>query len=92
LPDGIGKMKSLQSCDCFSLQRSSLANIRALGELTNLTVLTLHSGKGYWETNNKLHVSTPPTQHVAREAGPRRSSRPNVPNVRISGPEWNRPN
>jgi hypothetical protein len=37
-------------------------------------------------------VSTPPTQHVTRGAGPRRSSRPNVPNVHISGPEWNRPN
>ncbi|CAL5009180.1 unnamed protein product [Urochloa decumbens] len=49
-PDGIGKMKSLRTWDCFSLHKSSPANIRALGELTNLASLTLNGQKEYWET------------------------------------------
>ncbi|CAO2210426.1 unnamed protein product [Urochloa humidicola] len=54
-PDGIGKMKSLRTWDCFSLHKSSSANIRALGELTNLASLTLNGQKEYWETKMRCN-------------------------------------
>jgi len=46
LPDGIGKVKSLRTLHGFNLPGSSLENIGGLGELTSLTDLSLHCGKG----------------------------------------------
>ncbi|TVT99204.1 hypothetical protein EJB05_55445, partial [Eragrostis curvula] len=45
LPDGIGKVKSLHTLHGFNLPMSSLENIYGLGELINLTDLSLHCGK-----------------------------------------------
>ncbi|KAJ1266814.1 hypothetical protein BS78_07G007400 [Paspalum vaginatum] len=50
LPDDIGKMKSLRTWNCYSLHKNSPENTRALGELTNLTILKLNCRKAYWET------------------------------------------
>lgn len=50
LPDGIGRLKSLRTLRHYSLRKSSLDNIKALGELTNLAYLALSCWKFYWET------------------------------------------
>ncbi|WVZ96418.1 hypothetical protein U9M48_042056 [Paspalum notatum var. saurae] len=42
LPDGESKMKSLRTLHGTSLTKSALEDIKGLGELTNLAVLTLH--------------------------------------------------
>ncbi|CAL5009177.1 unnamed protein product [Urochloa decumbens] len=47
LPDGIAKVKSLRTLHGFNLPVSSLENINGLGQLTSLTDLSLHCGKGH---------------------------------------------
>ncbi|TVU43537.1 hypothetical protein EJB05_10016, partial [Eragrostis curvula] len=54
LPDGIGKVKSLRTMDGFDLSRSSLENISAIGELTNLRNLSLHCHTESWEYASAL--------------------------------------
>ena len=44
LPEGIGKMKSLQHLDWFYMRHTSLDSIKGLGELTNLSTLLLTTG------------------------------------------------
>uniref|UniRef100_A0A453GSN7 NB-ARC domain-containing protein n=1 Tax=Aegilops tauschii subsp. strangulata TaxID=200361 RepID=A0A453GSN7_AEGTS len=44
LPEGIGKMKSLQRLAQFDTLHSSLDSTKGLGELTNLTTLSLRTG------------------------------------------------
>ncbi|XP_037416052.1 disease resistance protein RGA5-like [Triticum dicoccoides] len=43
LPEGIGKMKSLESLNYFDMLHSSLDSIKGLGELTNLVTLSLRT-------------------------------------------------
>ncbi|CAL5007619.1 unnamed protein product [Urochloa decumbens] len=40
-PDGISKMKSLHTLDCFDPSKQSVDNLRALGELLNLSKLDM---------------------------------------------------
>ncbi|KAJ1266810.1 hypothetical protein BS78_07G007000 [Paspalum vaginatum] len=47
MPDGIGKVKSLRTLHGFNLRVSSIENINGLGELTNLSDLSVHCGKGH---------------------------------------------
>ncbi|WVZ95546.1 hypothetical protein U9M48_041297 [Paspalum notatum var. saurae] len=47
MPDGIGKVKSLRTLHGFNLPVSSIENINGLGELTNLSDLSVHCGKGH---------------------------------------------
>ncbi|WVZ95550.1 hypothetical protein U9M48_041298 [Paspalum notatum var. saurae] len=47
MPDGIGKVKSLRTLHGFNLPVSSIENIDGLGELTNLSDLSVHCGKGH---------------------------------------------
>lgn len=44
LPEGIGKMTSLKSLISFDMKKSSLDSIKGLGELTNLSTLSLRTG------------------------------------------------
>lgn len=44
LPEGIGKMKSLQRLYPFDMRHTSLDSIKGLGELTNLSILVLKTG------------------------------------------------
>ncbi|XBI68806.1 hypothetical protein VPH35_047958 [Triticum aestivum] len=44
LPEGIGKMRSLQHLHKFNMLHTSLDSIKGLGELTNLLTLSLRTG------------------------------------------------
>ncbi|CAM0879053.1 unnamed protein product [Alopecurus aequalis] len=67
LPDGIGEMKSLVSLSGFSIQFNSLDNIKSLGELTNLTTLTLTSSDHFL-----FELYGNPHYHCDRDGIPRR--------------------
>nr|UBY07150.1 NBS-LRR disease resistance protein [Dasypyrum villosum] len=53
LPEGIGKMKSLQHLSWFDTRQNSLDSIKGLGELTNLSTLFLKTG---FSENMDMHV------------------------------------
>ncbi|KAM3355285.1 hypothetical protein ACQJBY_025826 [Aegilops geniculata] len=54
LPDGIGRLKSLRSLRGIAFLESSVENIKALGELTNLSELEIFSGFWIYNEADKL--------------------------------------